>query len=645
MKLRRTLASVLTVCMLVTLSGMTAFAIDTSANTNAEISAIETLENDKKKAFEYVYIDEEVVNIPQEQNIAVAFADADLILESATLYCKSVDTQVIHELYAENIVDNTVLFQKQYTDIAEMGMYELHSIAYKIAGEDESITVEFLEQDIDAFYTVTDGTEEWTENEAVSGRQKSELAEVTVYSLDGTGNTIEETTQNTSDAEIAVADVLEQADDEGILQSNARAKKDNLVVVICPGHDATHTGATGHGLKEQELTFKIATYCKEELEKYAGVTVYMSRDSIECSYPGKSTSYCLNQRPKDAHEMGADVFVDVHINAGGGAGAEVYYPNNSYSSAIHKDGKELAEQIVAQLEALGLKNRGAKTKDCTDNTKDENGKLADYFTSIANSKEYGMVGLIIEHAFIDNASDAAKLSSESFLKNMGIADATGIAKAYGLTKGVNTNTGTGTGNGSETGTGVGTGSEVKLPFTDVNKDAWYYEAIKSVYTDKIMTGINPTTFGVSDDLTRSQFAVILYRLSGEKSSGYTNKFPDVPNGEWYTDAIMWASNAGIVTGYEYGYFGVADSITREQMATMLLRYTKYMGKDTSCRVSLKNYADAWKVTDYAEEAMQWAVGTTIITGRNNGALLAPEGNTNRAECATIITRYKNQLMN
>ena len=111
-----------------------------------------------------------------------------------------------------------------------------------------------------------------------------------------------------------MAGVLEEADPVSPLAREARANK---TVVICAGHDATHTGASGNGLKEEELTFKVAQYCKQALEQYQGVTVYMDRDSISCKYPGQNTSYCLNQRIKDAAALGATVFVDIHFNTGG----------------------------------------------------------------------------------------------------------------------------------------------------------------------------------------------------------------------------------------------------------------------------------------------------------------------------------------
>ena len=102
-----------------------------------------------------------------------------------------------------------------------------------------------------------------------------------------------EASSDTENIEETVAGVLEEADPVSPLAREARANK---TVVICAGHDATHTGASGNGLKEEELTFKVAQYCKQASEQYQGVTVYMDRDSISCKYPGQSTSYCLNQR-------------------------------------------------------------------------------------------------------------------------------------------------------------------------------------------------------------------------------------------------------------------------------------------------------------------------------------------------------------
>ncbi|MDY2660319.1 MAG: GBS Bsp-like repeat-containing protein, partial [[Ruminococcus] gnavus] len=375
---------------------------------------------------EYVYVDESVVNMPQTQNIAVGFSDENLVLESAVLHYSSVVTGEQFEMPASAIVNNTVLFTQDYPEGSAEDVYQLDSLTYQSSGV--SSTVNLLDEEIDAGYTVTVQPEEENSSEEA-------VPDVAVYSLSEDGNVIE-ASSDTENIEETVAGVLEEADPVSPLAREARANK---TVVICAGHDATHTGASGNGLKEEELTFKVAQYCKQALEQYQGVTVYMDRDSISCKYPGQSTSYCLNQRIKDAAALGATVFVDIHFNTGGGTGAEVYYPNKSYNEGIHQDGQNLANKILSELSALGLTNRGAKIKDGTTGETDSNGNKDDYFTTNYLSKQYGMTGVIVEHAFLDSASDAAKLKDENFLKKLGEADAAGIAATYGFSKGDNGN--------------------------------------------------------------------------------------------------------------------------------------------------------------------------------------------------------------
>lgn len=176
-------------------------------------------------------------------------------------------------------------------------------------------------------------------------------------------------------------------------------------------------------------------------------------------------------------------------------------------------------------------------------------------------------------------------------------------------------------------------------FTDVSTDDWFYDSIEYVYEKGIMTGINDTTFAPYEALARAQFAVILHRLNGEPQMEYTDRFHDVGADIWYTDAILWASGQGVVTGYSNGNFGPGDYINREQMAVMMYRYAQQKGYNTSTQTDISGYPDAAYVSDFAVEAMRWAVGTGIITGTDNGTRLNPQGNANRAECATIIMRF------
>ena len=182
-------------------------------------------------------------------------------------------------------------------------------------------------------------------------------------------------------------------------------------------------------------------------------------------------------------------------------------------------------------------------------------------------------------------------------------------------------------------------SDVYL-FNDVRKSDWFCDAVAYVKGNGLMTGLNGTTFGPDQSLARAQFAVILHRMNGEPEVAYTAKFADVPDGEWYTSAVLWANSVGVVNGYtDSGLFGTADKINREQMAVMMYRYAKYLKYDVSKKEDFSRFEDAAMVSRYAEDAMQWAVGNGIITGKNNGTIIDPLGNAARAECAAIIQRF------
>lgn len=192
----------------------------------------------------------------------------------------------------------------------------------------------------------------------------------------------------------------------------------SLVVVLDPGHGGYDSGAVANGLYEKTLNLKVAQYAKAKLEEYAGVTVYLTRS--DDSYIG------LEQRTVIAQNYGADLFVSLHFNSGTVAakGSEVYVSvNSSYNSSS----TILASRVLSKLSALGLSNRGVKTRLSSDG-------VNDYYSVIRNSVARGFPGIIIEHAFVSNASDAAYCGSESNVKAIGDADAEAIAEYYGLSK-------------------------------------------------------------------------------------------------------------------------------------------------------------------------------------------------------------------
>ncbi len=179
----------------------------------------------------------------------------------------------------------------------------------------------------------------------------------------------------------------------------------------------------------------------------------------------------------------------------------------------------------------------------------------------------------------------------------------------------------------------------ELPYEDVKESDWFYNEVAYNYEKGLMTGMDPTHFGPYNKLARAQFALILYRMEGSPSCETTKTFQDVAGDEWYGPAILWAAEAGIVNGYENGYFGPADDITREQMAVMMYRYAKYLKKDTTTRADYSEFEDAANVTGFAHEAMQWAYGMGIIKGKDEGTIIDPQGTASRAETAIIIQRF------
>lgn len=182
----------------------------------------------------------------------------------------------------------------------------------------------------------------------------------------------------------------------------------------------------------------------------------------------------------------------------------------------------------------------------------------------------------------------------------------------------------------------------KADFSDVPADAWYAEAIQYVYENGLMTGTSDTTFSPDLTTSRSMIATILWRMAGSPVVNYAMDFADVPADQWYAEAVRWASSEGIVGGYGNGSFGTGDPITREQFAVMLYRFAQKQGYDVSVgeNTNILSYTDVSAVSEYAIPAMQWAVGSGVIT--SVGDTLAPQGETTRAQAAMMLMRFSEQ---
>lgn len=179
----------------------------------------------------------------------------------------------------------------------------------------------------------------------------------------------------------------------------------------------------------------------------------------------------------------------------------------------------------------------------------------------------------------------------------------------------------------------------KVTFKDVPEDSWFYSSVEYVVENGIMAGLTYDSFGPSAMLTRSQLPVLLYRLEGEPEVEYKKTYKDVADGTWYTDAILWASENGIVTGYKNGTYGINDSITREQIAVMMYRYALYKGYATDEEAPLCVFKDDEKISDYAWDALSWAVGSELLFGKEGGNVLDPQGVASRSEGAAVFMRF------
>ncbi len=183
--------------------------------------------------------------------------------------------------------------------------------------------------------------------------------------------------------------------------------------------------------------------------------------------------------------------------------------------------------------------------------------------------------------------------------------------------------------------GTVTALNINNVFADVKNGEWYSEAVAYVYNKGMMNGTEKG-FEPNAATTRAMLVTMLHRLAGEPNTGNAN-FSDVADGQWFSKAIAWASANGVVTGYADGKFGPNDAITREQLAAVLYRFAQAKGMDVSAKSGLSNFSDSGKVSGWAQEAMQWAVGAGIING-DSGAL-KPQGNATRAEVAMMIMRF------
>ena len=177
-----------------------------------------------------------------------------------------------------------------------------------------------------------------------------------------------------------------------------------------------------------------------------------------------------------------------------------------------------------------------------------------------------------------------------------------------------------------------------LPFPDVTEGDWFYDAVRYAYETGLMDGVGDNRFAPNSETTRAQLVTILYRLAGQPEPGGDSGFSDVAAGTWYTDAVAWAAENGIVNGVSETEFAPGEDITREQLAAILYRYAACQGYDVSQRADLSGFGDASSISGYAQEALSWAHAQGLVLGFEDGSL-RPQGNANRAQIAAVLMRF------
>lgn len=402
-----------------------------------------------------------------------------------------------------------------------------------------------------------------------------------------------------------------------------------VVIVLDSGHGAVDSGtcATYGGVlyEEKDLTLKIAQYCKEYLEEnYWNVKVLMTRN--------EDTSIKIAERVQFAVDNDADFLLSIHLNANTGKarGAMALVPAGVYNPVQGSVSRNTATSILKQLEGLGIRNRGFLEKTYS-TSRYPNGSPVDSYLLVRYGVQQNMPAIIMEQCFLDNSSDFyAFLSTEGKLKQLGIANAKGLAQTLGLE------------DISKKPTVSNSENNEGTPFADVFANKWYYDDVTYVYKNGLMNGITENTFSPDSKATRAMVVTLLYRMEGSQEKASAVSFTDVSASDWYYNEVEWAYANGVTNGTEPGMFSPNVSVTREQFVTFLYRYAQEKRYAVESDQSLSGFSDEGKISDYAQAAMRWAVEKDIVKGYEDGTV-GPKKTLNRAELAALMHRFDEYL--
>ena len=569
------------------------FALDEVAPTNGnEITQKQIANISENDLINYVYL-EETETTNSYENVVLSLKDEYKNASNAILtYTDSSNKS--YQVNSSNQNDSEVLFKIE--NLTE-STYQLSSITFEMDGNVYQST---FTSDYNASFSVVNG--------------------VSTQSLDNCDEEVEEYA-NDSSMKVVEATSLDEALD-AVKSVRARSHNGNYVVYLDAGHDNTHTGARGvNGIKEETYTLAIAQACRDELQQYSNVEVYMCReDSGICPYPGTSSGQCNANRVQDAASKGADLYIALHLNSANGSahGAEVYVSNHS---AYHNEGTNLANQILSQLQALGLSNRGVKVRNTGEaNSYYNGGTVKDYYGVIRHGVESGINSMIVEHAFVDNYSDANYITNR--YHDIGVADATAIANYLGLSKG---------------------------PHVTLKGFTW------QVHDDRILIG---TAYEANTDV---KFTFKSYNLGthqwvtlGEnKTSNWQTWLPEQGNYWIYVEAIANGHTTSQVmcfaVGKNYAPYVSLNGFTWQVFSDRINIGTAYSTNTTGIRFTFKSYnldtkkwtalsnekASNWQ-TWYPEKGNYWIyVEATLPNGYK----------TDQVMCFAVGKNYSTRAMN
>jgi uncharacterized protein YjdB/N-acetylmuramoyl-L-alanine amidase len=396
--------------------------------------SLQSIETEKLNP-DYVSVGSRVLQANGSQIVKVGLG-ADLTdVGSVSLKYRLSGSEKVMVQDTKDIKNGYITFEYALEKDTEPGQYNLQDIELK--SEDGTLLSSVDLEQLGAYYTVvSEENQASAESAAVAAAEVAAPAETAESAASAVVTVDEDNAITGADIGAAIESSKKAMKDETGISSvdNAAAGNEvsaaagNVTIVLDPGHGGTESGAVYNGLYEKTLNLKIAEYAKAELETYEGVTVGMTRTA--------DSNVGLEERAIKAGAQGGNILVSLHNNASGYGtmyGAEVFV---SVLNAYHDSSAVLGKLIVDQLAELGIYNRGVKSRASETGTIFTlTGELADYYAVIKYSAYRGFPGIIVEHAFMDNANDAQKyLSSDAKLKELGVADATALAQYYGLKK-------------------------------------------------------------------------------------------------------------------------------------------------------------------------------------------------------------------